>query len=169
MKAYRLPWKGHPRLPSRLEKAHPCKRRSQFSLGTVSPAAPLPAVCHGSKPRRAGWAPSNRARAPPACSPRAAAGCGEPSCPHVCLGGSVYAYLLYQSMNSWQEAARYCGSQGKVGNILTEANLHQNQHTVRGFRAFGGRNEISKLSVRTCFSTDMSKNSKNLQRAVVLK
>lgn len=63
-------------------------------------------------------------------------------------------------MNSWWEAVFYCGVQDKVGNVLTQANLHQNQQIVGGFGVFVGRNETSNLAVRICFSTGMAKNSK---------
>lgn len=167
MAVSRFPWKGHPRLSSGREKAlHPPAWLSA-QPGDGPPARPI--ACASATYRR--LSTFEQSPCPPACWPRTGAGRGEPSCPYICSGGAASAYLLYRSanMNSRWEAVCSCGSQGKVGNGLAQANPHQNQQTVRGFGMFVGKTEIGNLSVRICFLTGMSKNSKTPQRAVVLK
>lgn len=108
----------------------------------------------------ADWLPSNRALPhQPAC-------CREPSCPFVCC---ICTPPLAQIKHGFLGSRLVLCSQDKAGHVLTQANLHQNQQIVRGFRVFGEKNEVSNLTVRICFLTDMSNNWKTLQRPVVLK
>lgn len=54
-------------------------------------------------------------------------------------------------MNSRWEAVCSCGSQGKVGNVLAQANPHQNQQIVRGFGMFVGKTEIGNFVCENMF------------------